>query len=174
VVLYDLVARAASAQWTSSTGSYPYTPLPFPGSGGDAKGFAHYRYSADLEDGSRPVRVLETFPPAKSNGRIEGSYDLMASSLKSGDRLVVRLGFLKGATSGLATFKVLWWDGDPDSSWQAWITITDNYDGKLEERTATVPADAVGKRVYLMLRVDAGASATQDAAVWAVARVERP
>ena len=137
-------------------------------------GSALWRYNTTLEDESRPARMLETHPPAKANGRIEGSYGSLATSLKAGDRLVIRIGFVKGASDGLATFQVLYWNGDPDSSWKTWVTVTDDYDGKLEDRTAPAPSGVLGSNMYLMLRVDAGASATQDSAVWATARVERP
>ena len=88
-VFVDLVGTAAQAYRRNDTG----TRLPFPGSDGDARGFALVR-RATLEDGKQYPQVLQTHPRWSRGGRIQGSYRI---TLAANQRFQAKLGFVAGA-----------------------------------------------------------------------------
>jgi len=57
-----------------------------------------------LEDGSRPLRALETDPSANPGGWIAGEY-CVPTPLCAGDRIEARVGFLQGVAAD-ATFSL--------------------------------------------------------------------
>jgi hypothetical protein len=178
VVLYDFVEMAPKAQWTGYAPSGPtWYSLKFSSEDTDPQGFALWRYNATLEDGSRPsARVLETHPAWVNNGEIQGKYSLIAPipiTFQQGDRFVARVGFLKGATQGNVTFKISFWNGDPDSSPVILSSMTDLYDNKVKDWTVLLNGLA-RESGYFYLIVDADSTSTQDWAVWVKARLERP
>jgi hypothetical protein len=177
-VLYDFVEMAPKATWTGITPDYPYAyALSFPGGTGDSSGFAVWQYNATLEDGSQPDhRILETHPTWTDGGQIQGAYDLrypLDISIQAGDRFVGRVGFLYGAGAGDVTFRLRFYDGDPDSPTLTLAWLDDTYDGVV--RDWVVPLDEiVGSSGTFYLVVEAGETSAQDWAVWVEARIERP
>jgi hypothetical protein len=174
VVLLDFVDEASSAQWISGAGI-----LPFPGTDIDERGFALWRYTYPLEDGSRPARVLETHPEWVDNGSIFGQYILSDIVVEAGDRLVAEIGFISGAGAGSATFNFVVNYGQYPDCGEFGCTETfslyDKYDGQIRTREVSLPSEMIGEEVNaIALEVQAGPTAAQDWAVWSIARLERP
>jgi hypothetical protein len=176
-VLYDFVANANSAQWHNDL----LEILPFPGKDTDKRGFVLWRSNFLLEDGSRQPRVLENHPRWDTNGKITGRFNPGNIILQQGDRFVARVGFLNGAGAGSVTFKfIILYIGSGTNCDEFGICIMESsrskrYDKRLQSWVYSVPQAVIGQNIYSIdLRVDAGPSATQDWAVWAVARLERP
>jgi hypothetical protein len=170
--VYDFVDRADKAQWSSEAGT-----LPFPGETDDDRGFARWEYDATMEDESQYERVLETHPQWVEDGLILGEYkDTTGMSLQTGDRLTVKVGFLKGGQAGDAVFRV-WHAGcrpGPDCADQRKVVeIQDSYDGQLVQRVIALD-ELVDRSGWFWLEVYAGESAVQDWAAWVEARIERP
>lgn len=163
IQVYDFVAHAAEASWSSGAGA-----LTFPGSPSDAKGFARYVYNGALEDGSVWQRVLETHPQWVSNGYIMGRYPIQ--TVAQNLRLRVKIGFLSGAaeTDG-ATFEVRFIDTQQRTTTLFSRRVT--YDSKLDSVVVDLRSLA-GKTGYFILYVNAGQSSGQDWAVWAEAEIE--
>ncbi len=79
--VYDFVARADHASWSSGTGKTQQHTLPFPGSDVDSRGFALWRTPATMENGSSVSRCLETHPKWVDNGFILGTYTELYSPI---------------------------------------------------------------------------------------------
>jgi hypothetical protein len=92
-VAYDFTANAEKASWSSGAGS-----LSFPGTDGDAKGFALRVVNQKFESGvvASPAGLL-VGPQQVTNGYIQGSYPAFA--VQSGDRFQATVGCAEGATS---------------------------------------------------------------------------
>lgn len=162
-VVYDLVSAAPGAAWSNGVDA-----LPWDGSIGDPRGFAKWRDGEQLEDGSRPSRVLQTHPEWVSNGSIIGTFTLPAP-IQVGDRFRAKVGFLAGAT-GDARFLV-GIDGGSLAGLQLVNSVDDAADGVLRTLDADLSPAAGGQRLWLV--VQAGPSAEQDQAVWVNPRIER-
>ena len=170
-VIYDFIAKAnaPSDQW-QSTGTTTYN-LPFPGSDTDSRGFALWRYNFKLNDGSQPPQVLETHPQWVANGTISRCYhDLWNTGYKiqASDRLAGKVGFLQGASAGDVTFRVrLRTDSFPNSD--IVVQHLAYADGVKSFNVALGTINSgqyVGHQADACLIVEAGASASQDWAVW--------
>jgi hypothetical protein len=166
-LLYDFIEAAPNAQWYGTN-----TSLIWPGAGTDEAGFARWMSNAQLEDGSRRVRLLETHPTWTENGVIMAEFPTSHLQLQEGDHFVAEVGLLAGAEAGDVTFSVRIDDGDPDSSYAADLaTVTDRYDGLLQPIDVDLSQHA-GRSGIIILRVSANGAATQDWAVWIDARLE--
>jgi hypothetical protein len=163
LVMLDFVSAAPGAAWTNGSEA-----LPWNGSDGDPRGFALWRDGVELEDGSRPSRVLETYPEWVPDGMIAGTFSL-PTRIRSGDRFLARVGFLAGAT-GEATF-VIAADGGELDGVQVVASVKDKADGALKTFEADLGQVAGAERI--LLGVQAGSSADQDQAVWVNPRIER-
>lgn len=170
-VIYDFIAKAnaPSDQW-QSTGTTTYN-LPFPGSDTDSRGFALWRYNFKLNDGSQPPQVLETHPQWVANGTISRCYhDLWNTGYKiqASDHLSGKVGFLQGASAGDVTFRVrLRTDSFPNSD--IVVQHLAYADGVKSFNVALGTINSgqyVGHQADACLIVEAGASASQDWAVW--------
>ncbi len=157
--IFDFVSEAHRAQWFNDKGMR----LPFPGSKDDNRGFALILPKAVLEDGRSYTNVLETHPHWQPKGTIEGRYSL---TVPKDAEFQAKVGFLQGAiaTDGV-TFEVLW---------QGRILLLQHkaYDQSLKEIKIDLNSYA-GQRGEMVLRVNAGASAGQDWAVWVEPRIAR-
>src|SRR5215207_1283944 len=92
-VAYDFTANAGSATWSSGAGG-----LSFPGTDGDAKGFALKLDKPNFESGvvaSQPGLLVA--PQQITNGYIQAKYPDF--TVKSGDRFQATVGCQAGATS---------------------------------------------------------------------------
>jgi hypothetical protein len=165
-VVYDFVAKAPEAKWSRAL-SNP-GELPWNGRDNDSRGFARHLTNAALESGKTFSLVLQTHPEWKKNGAIFGVYANVA--VPAGAKFSALVGFLKGATAtDGATFEVHVFD--PATGGVSVIAAkTARADGVLDVLSADLGPYA-GKTVTFRLQVSAGATATQDWAVWASAAV---
>jgi hypothetical protein len=162
-VIYDFVTQAQSAAWSSGAGG-----LTFPGIPGDQRGLVRWTASETLEDGSRPLRTLETDPNAGAGGWIVGEY-YVPIALQAGDRIEARVGFLQGVAAD-ATFSLQADNGGP------LITLTCLHhatNGTLQSMSADLSPYA-GQTLRFRLRVDAGSQPIQERAVWLNTWLVRP
>jgi hypothetical protein len=162
-VLYDFVTQAQCAAWSSGAGG-----LTFPGIPGDQRGLARWTASETLEDGSQPLRALETAPNIGAGGWIVGEY-YVPIALQAGDRIEARIGFLQGAAVD-ATFSLQADNGGPP------ITLVSLYhatNGTLQAMSADLSPYA-GQTMRFRLRVDAGSYPTQEPAIWLNTWLVRP
>ncbi|MEM3090199.1 MAG: CARDB domain-containing protein [Candidatus Bathyarchaeia archaeon] len=167
-VLYDFLAHAPEALWSSGAGV-----LPFPGNPSDSWGFACYVDNAILEDGSTWQRVLETHPQWISKGWISGAYPMQ--TVFSNTQITVSIGFLAGAagTDGVR-FDVYFDEYRGVAVGPLRYTIISQsatLDGRLDVVTKDL-SFIVGKKGNFVLYVYAGETSNRDWAVWAEARIE--
>ncbi len=162
-VIYDFVTQAQSAAWSSGAGA-----LTFPGTPGEQRGLVRWTASETLEDGSQPLRTLETDPNTGSGGWIVGEY-YVPIALQAGDRIEARVGFLQGVATD-ATFSLQADNGGP------LITLTCLHhatNGVLQTLSADLSPYA-GQTLRFRLRVDAGSQPIQERAVWLNTWLVRP
>lgn len=167
-VLYDFLAHAPEALWSSGAGA-----LPFPGSPSDSWGFACYVDNAVLEDGSTWQRVLETHPQWISKGWISGVYPM--ETVWSNAQITVRVGFLAGATgTDGVRFDVYFDEYRGVAAGPLRYTILSQsatLDGRFDLVTKDLSFIA-GKNGSFVLYVYAGETSNRDWAVWAEAKIE--
>lgn len=168
-VVYDLVAAAELANWTTGAGQIPWSS-----SDTDSRGFVMHRPNVRMEDGNVYDHALETHPEWVNGGTISGTYTDISYAgyiVQPQDVFDAVFGFMENAQAGEATFRVMI---RPDNGPNEWIgEVTDSYDGLLKEMVIPL-APWAGQHADFILRVDAGASPDQDWATWVVAQIERP
>ncbi|MEN3010572.1 MAG: hypothetical protein ABDI20_06315 [Candidatus Bipolaricaulaceae bacterium] len=162
-VLFDFVSEAPRAEWYNDLN----VRLPFPGADTDSRGFARVLPTAVLEDGRTYANVLETHPRWQPNGMVVGRYAL---TIPADAEFTAKVGFLRGATgTDGVTFELLWQEGDVVIRL---AQVQDTYDGQLRDIRVDLGTRA-GRRGTMMLIVRAGASSSQDWAVWVEPRLVR-
>lgn len=165
-VVHDFVAKAPEAKWARALASPG--ELPWNGRDNDNRGFARHLANAALENGKTFGLVLQTHPEWKKNGAIFGVYANIA--VPAGAKFTALVGFLKGATAtDGATFEVHVFDQSTGAV-RLIAAKAAKADGVLDALSADLGPYA-GKTVTFRLQVSAGATATQDWAVWASAAV---
>jgi len=164
---YDFYANASKAKWRSSNtwnekipGKRVYETLPFPGRSGDTRGFVRRISKGTLNPGTAAINLLQTHPRWTRNGWIVGEYPVMTLGANLHFKSIV--GFLKGADkSDGADFQVIVEENGKKTKVLA---------RKISSRRhVSLDADLskwAGKKVRIILRVDAGGTSTQDWAVW--------
>jgi len=163
-VVLDLISAAPLASWTSNLGS---TALAW-GVLDEILGYAIWRDNPELEDGSRPTRVLETRPRAAPNGDIAGQFWL-PQPIRPGDRFRAQVGFLAGSI-GNVRFVVA--TGDSLATATIMSTVADNArDGIL--RTIDIDLSRVADSNFIWIGVLADEPGGGKGAVWINARIER-
>ncbi len=171
-VSIDLLAAAPAATWESGQllpggGLGQTTALSWQDSQ-----FAGFAAVADytLEDG-RVLPVLHLQPMWADQGTIAGRFQWVA--LPAGAVFEAEVGFLTGAfNSDGVKFQVYETHYDANSVLVRTLVaeVTERCDGRLTPLRIDL-AHLAGKIVSLELRVDAGATATEDWAVWVAPRV---
>ncbi|MEY9857851.1 hypothetical protein ABH935_003464 [Catenulispora sp. GAS73] len=159
---WDMVAHACdSATWSSGAG-----PLPCPGTGTDATGFALIHSGSDcyyFTSGQPFCNFLETHPQWVDNGFINGVYNLPRAVI-AGDHFRATLGFMapKQGPPGPAnvTFRLYGPIGQQLGSWDLKAA-----DAKVIQ--ADVDLSSIAGATTLDLRVDAHGSVGQCWASWA-------
>jgi hypothetical protein len=163
-MVYDFVANACSAQWSSGAGT-----LTCPGTNNNANGFVLIQNTARLEDGTtRDVPNLLTFPQNTFNGYIRGVYP--SFKVQNGDRFRAIVNCERGATGCGVLFRVDYQlaDGIIRDFW----AFGEQYEGN----TFTVDLDLsplAGKDVRFVLTILSLGSATNDRALWVEPRIVR-
>jgi hypothetical protein len=170
VVVYDFIEQAASAEWRNGAKALVWNLRDT-----DPRGAALWRQGIELEDGSKPARVLETRPQQINGGSISGLYKNVPV-LQNGDWFIGRVGLLKGANAGRAEFLGTFVQEGPAVSLIQTVfpSIDHPYTGALAPILSGIQSDIVGRRGRITLQVDAGTLAQQDFAVWVQAQIVRP
>ncbi len=127
-IAYDFTANAEKATWSSGAGG-----LTFPGTDGDAKGFALRVTNAKFESGvvASPAALL-VGPQQVTNGYIQGMYP--AFTVQSGDRFQTTVGCAEGATSCYVAYRLDYMVGGAIRTFWTWrekfegLTYTANLD----------------------------------------------
>ncbi len=159
---YDFVSSKAQ-QWTSGAGS-----LHFPGTNGDARGFALKLTSAQLETGltvNQPALLM--VPQKKTNGYIQALYPAIA--IRKGDRFQATIGCEYGATSCYLTYRL---DVRTSAGVKKFWTFSEKYDNQTYDVNLDLSSLA-GKNVEFFLMVLATGSPTGDRALWVAPRITR-
>jgi hypothetical protein len=155
-VAYDFTANAEKAAWTSGAGA-----LTFPGTDGDAKGFALRVVNQKFESGAvaNPAGIL-VGPQQVTNGYIQGSYP--AFTVQSGDKFQTTVGCAEGATSCYVSYNLQYISGGVVRTFWTWRE-------RFEGLTYTVNLDLsplAGQNVQFILNVNAYGSPVGDRAIW--------
>jgi hypothetical protein len=164
---FDLHTRAADATWVGSGGN-----ITFGGPDTDTNGFAMYKNSQRLEDGSTSTKILEIHPQWVNDGIMTGLYP--AYVVVAGEHFKSQVGFLAlgdgSCGTGNAKFQLNYKEAGVTKPLGEW---TKTCDGTL--RSIDVDLSSLGgKNVQFALAVLANGSAGQDWAVWVSPRVELP
>ena len=157
---YDFYGQAAKAQWRSGAGV-----LPCPGGASDARGFVRTLARGNLHSGNAAVQMLETHPQWVDKGYIAGFYPSMVLAPDVHFKAVI--GFLQGAgaSEGVKFTVQVYENGRYHRVFRRTVR---------PDRYANVDVDLsrwAGKKVNLILRVDAAGNSTQDWAVWVKPRL---
>ena len=155
-VAYDFTANAASATWSGSAGG-----LTFPGTDGDAKGFALKKDAPKFESGVTATKAGLLFAPQNIiNGSIQARYP--AFKVQSGDRFQATVGCEFGATSCYVAYRL---DYEADGAIKTFWTFRERYEGLTYGANLDLTPLA-GKDVRFILYVSAYGSPTGDRALW--------
>src|SRR5258706_1705264 len=161
---YDFASQAGKVQsWLSGAGL-----LSFPGTDGDAKGFAMKLDSVQLETGTTVNQpTLLMVPQNKTDGYIQGLYPSLA--IQNGDHFQATIGCQYGATSCYMTYRI---DYRTSAGTKTLWLFKEKYEGL----TYNVNLDLsflAGKNVEFFLLVLASGSPTGDRALWVAPRIVR-
>ena len=154
---YDFTANAASATWASGTGA-----ITFPGTEGNANGFALKVDQPKLESGAPPSKPGLLFVPNNvTNGYVKATYP--AFKVQSGDRFQATIGCELNATSCYVAYSLYYKIGNgPEIT--LW-TFREKYEGW----TYNVNLDLsrlANQDVTFILVTSAYGSPTGDRALW--------
>lgn len=161
---YDFAANAASASWSSGAGI-----LAFPGTNGDAKGFAQKLDNPKFETGAiDSVPGLLMVPQNISNGFIQAQYP--AFRVEKGDRFQSTIGCEYGATACYVNYRIDYQIGSaaPKTFW----SFNEKYEGMVYRANLSLDSLA-GQDVKFILRIGAGGTASGDRALWGSPRIVR-
>ena len=119
-VALDFTDRAGEATWSSGAGG-----LSFPGTDGDAKGFALKKDKPKFESGVEAAQAGLLFAPQNiTNGFIQGSYP--AFRVETGDRFQTTVGCEFGATSCYVAYRL---DYQVGNTIRTFWTFRERYEG---------------------------------------------
>ncbi|MGB7876147.1 MAG: NBR1-Ig-like domain-containing protein [Anaerolineales bacterium] len=154
---YDFAANAPSATWTSGAGA-----LTFPGTDGDAKGFAlkldKPKFESGIELGNPGLLVA---PQNIYNGYIQGIYP--AFRVQSGDRFQATIGCEYGATNCYVAYRLDYQIGNGPV--RTFWTFREKYEGLTYNVNLNLNALA-GQDVKFILFISAYGNASGDRALW--------
>jgi hypothetical protein len=166
--LFNFVAEAPSATWYNNDGEsitfHNHATCPLL----DNKGFACWRDSVPLEDGSTPARSLITHPKWETDHGMTGRYEV-DEVIQAGDMFRAKIGFIGGALAGNAKWVLGYYDG----GYHVLADKTKAYNGSLENFNVDLSSLA-GQTVDFTLTVWANGVSSQDWAIWLNARIVRP
>jgi hypothetical protein len=155
-VVYDFTAKANEATWSSGAGG-----LTFPGTDGDAKGFALKKDKPKFESGVELAQAGLLFAPQNiTNGFIQGRYT--AFKVESGDRFQTRVGCEFGATSCYVVHRL---DYEAGNTIRTFWTFRERYEGLTYDANIDL-SPLAGQEVKFILYISAYGSPVGDRALW--------
>ena len=155
-VALNFTDRAGEATWSSGAGG-----LSFPGTDGDAKGFALKKDKPKFESGVEAAQAGLLFAPQNiTNGFIQGSYP--AFKVESGDRFQTTVGCEFGATSCYVAYRL---DYQVGTTIRTFWTFRERYEGWTYSANLDL-SPLAGQDVKFILYMSAYGSPLGDRAVW--------
>ncbi len=154
---YDFTANAASATWSSGAGA-----LTFPGTDGNASGFAIKLDKPKLESGIESAQAgLLLAPNNVNNGFVQGIYP--AFKVQSGDRFQATIGCESGATTCYTAYRLDYQIGT--GAVKTFWTFREKYEGWTYNVNLNLSSLA-GQDVKFILVTSAYGSPTGDRSLW--------
>jgi hypothetical protein len=155
-VAYDFTANAGSATWSSGAGG-----LSFPGTDGDAKGFALKLDKPNFESGVVASQPGLLFSPQQiTNGFIQAEYPDF--TVQSGDRFRATVGCQAGATSCYVAYRL---DYKIGSTIRTFWTFREKFEGWTYDANLNL-SPLAGQNVKFILYISAFGSPIGDRALW--------
>ena len=163
-VIYDFTANAGSATWSSGAGG-----LSFPGTDGDAKGFALKLDKPNFESGVTASQPGLLFSPQQiTNGFIQASYP--AFTVQSGDRFQATVGCQAAATSCYVAYRL---DYEVNGVLRTFWTFREKFEGWTYNANLNL-SPLAGQSVKFILYISAWGSPVGDRALWGNPVITRP
>ncbi len=163
-VVLDFVATAGDAKWSSGAGN-----LTFPGTEGDANGFAVKKDKPKRENGQENSEAgLVVGPQNVTNGYVRGEYP--AFRVEKGDRFQSLVHCEYNASSCYVNFRLDYQIGS--GAVKTFWAFREKYEGLYYNANLDLSSLA-GQDVKFFLRVDAYGSPTGDRAVWGGSKIVR-
>jgi hypothetical protein len=154
---YDFTANATSATWTGGAGA-----LTFPGTDGNANGFALKQDTPKLENGVASAQAGLLFAPNNvTNGYVQASYP--AFKVQSGDRFQSTIGCEYGSTTCYVAYRLDYQIGS--NAVKTFWTFREKYEG-LSYNANLDLSSLAGQDVKFILVISAYGSPTGDRALW--------
>jgi len=155
-VAYDFTANAGSATWSSGAGG-----LSFPGTDGDAKGFALKLDQPNFESGVVASQPGLLFSPHQiTNGFIQARYPDF--TVQSGDRFQTTVGCQAGATSCYVAYRL---DYEVGGTIRTFWTFREKFEGWTYNANLNL-SPLAGQTVKFILYMSAWGSPVGDRALW--------
>jgi hypothetical protein len=155
-VVLDFTASAKAATWSSGAGG-----LSFPGTDGDAKGFALVKDKPKFESGVELSKPGLLFGPQNiTNGFIQGVYPEF--KVEGGDSFQATVGCEAGATSCYVAYRL---DYQVGNSIKTFWTFRERYEGWTYNANISL-APLSGQTVKFILYISAYGSPVGDRALW--------
>jgi hypothetical protein len=155
-VAYDFTANAGSATWSSGAGG-----LSFPGTNGDAKGFALKADRPSFESGVTATQPGLLFSPQQiTNGYIQAAYPDF--TVQSGDRFQTTVGCELNAKTCYVAYRL---DYQVGSTIRTFWSFREKYEGWTYSPNLDLTPLA-GQTVKFILYVSAYGSPVGDFALW--------
>jgi hypothetical protein len=155
-VALDFVTSAKDATWSSGAGG-----LSFPGTDGDAKGFALTKDKPKFESGveaSKPGLLL--VPQNVTNGFVQGRYP--AFKVEGGDSFQATIGCESGATTCYVAYRL---DYEVNGAIKTFWTFREKFEGLTYNANISL-APLAGQEVKFILYISAYGSPAGDRALW--------
>ena len=153
---YDFTANASSATWSSGAGG-----LSFPGTEGEAKGFALKLDKPNFESGVTASQPGMLFSPQQiTNGFIQAEYPDF--TVQSGDRFQATVGCQAGATSCYVAYRL---DYKVGTTIRTFWTFRERFEGLTYNANLDL-SPLAGQTVKFILYISAYGSPVGDRALW--------
>ena len=155
-IVYDFTASAKDATWSSGAGG-----LSFPGTDGDAKGFALAKDKPKFENGVEASKPGLLFVPQNiTNGFVQARYP--AFKVEGGDSFQATIGCESGATTCYVAYRL---DYEVGGTIKTFWTFREKFEGLTYNANISL-APLAGKEVKFILYISAYGSPTGDRALW--------
>jgi len=163
-VVFDFAATADKATWTSGAGG-----LTFPGTEGDAKGFAIKKDKPKYESGAEsPQPALLLVPQNITNGFIQARFPVY--KVDPADKFQTTVGCESGATTCYVAYRL---DYEVAGVVKTFWTFRERFEGLTYNASINL-APLAGKDVSFILFISAYGSPAGDRALWGNPVIVRP